>query len=72
MKHITCKFCKNTRFVYTGKELKRIRCNNNLTLRRLGEILHVSASFLNDCEHDRRNLSDIHMGIIGGIEANRP
>lgn len=58
MKDITCKFCKHERTVFTGTELKNYRIRHKMSLREVATELNVSASFISDCEHDRRNSND--------------
>lgn len=57
MKTVTCKFCDYDREVFTGSEIQLFRKRNRLTLKKMAELFGISTAFINDCEHDRRNLS---------------
>lgn len=49
-----CPFCKQIRKVVDGKELKRLREEAGLSLRKLGKEIQFSASYLCDIEKNKR------------------
>lgn len=57
MKTVTCKFCDHDREVYDRNEIRHFRIRHKLSLKEFGRLINKSPSFINDCEHDRRNLS---------------
>lgn len=57
MKIVICKCCKHEREVFTGSELTSHRKGAKLSLKEASKLLGVSVSFINDCEHNRRNAS---------------
>ncbi len=50
-----CRSCGQLRKVADGKHLQELRKLSGMTLRELGKRIGLSAPYLNDIEHNRRN-----------------